>query len=299
MSEEKKTTKTPVKASSARSKAGVGTKTIKSKGKSGDAQKGLKTQKKGIAKIAEEETTPRKRGRPKMTPAQREKADKEREKRKAAKKAKQHEIVVLKRERDKLNRRIAKETGVSEETVAGKETVAGAGLPLPLLHDNSSMQTIGEDLPEGTNRKILMIGLRLMDLPDININDLGEVKQRLRTFMEIYMEQDMKPTVNGMANALGIDRRRLWEIATGQERAKWVNPECAEFITKTYHLLNQYWEEYMQNNKINPVSGIFLAKNHFGYRDQTDFVVTAHSDESTFDTDSIRAKYDSGSDSDS
>lgn len=33
-------------------------------------------------------------------------------------------------------------------------------------------------------------------------------------------------------------------------------------------------EEYMQNGKINPVSGIFLMKNNFGYRDQTEVVVT-------------------------
>lgn len=33
-------------------------------------------------------------------------------------------------------------------------------------------------------------------------------------------------------------------------------------------------EEYMQNGKINPVSGIFLMKNNFGYADKTEVVVT-------------------------
>lgn len=33
------------------------------------------------------------------------------------------------------------------------------------------------------------------------------------------------------------------------------------------------WEDYMQNGKINPVSGIFLGKNHFGYTDKQEIVV--------------------------
>ncbi len=32
--------------------------------------------------------------------------------------------------------------------------------------------------------------------------------------------------------------------------------------------------DYMQNGKINPVSGIFLMKNHFGYTDKQEVVVT-------------------------
>ena len=33
------------------------------------------------------------------------------------------------------------------------------------------------------------------------------------------------------------------------------------------------WEEYMQNGKINPASGIFLGKNNYGYKDVQDIVV--------------------------
>lgn len=33
------------------------------------------------------------------------------------------------------------------------------------------------------------------------------------------------------------------------------------------------WESYMQNGAVNPVSGIFLGKNHYGYKDQQETVV--------------------------
>jgi hypothetical protein len=38
--------------------------------------------------------------------------------------------------------------------------------------------------------------------------------------------------------------------------------------------MENLWENYMQNGKINPVAGIFLGKNNFGYQDKTEYVVT-------------------------
>ena len=56
--------------------------------------------------------------------------------------------------------------------------------------------------------------------------------------------------------------------------------------------LEAMWEDWMMEGKINPVAGIFLAKNHFGYKNETDFVhVTkqAIGDGQTEDT--LRPKY--------
>jgi hypothetical protein len=39
-------------------------------------------------------------------------------------------------------------------------------------------------------------------------------------------------------------------------------------------VLEALWEDYMQNGKINPVSGIFIGKNHFGYQDKQEVVLT-------------------------
>jgi hypothetical protein len=46
-----------------------------------------------------------------------------------------------------------------------------------------------------------------------------------------------------------------------------------DYIKKGYDSLEQLWEYYMQNGKINPVSGIFLAKNNFGYVDKTEYTI--------------------------
>ena len=42
-------------------------------------------------------------------------------------------------------------------------------------------------------------------------------------------------------------------------------------------MLNAQMEDYMQNGKINPVSGIFLMKNNMGYQDKQEVVLTPNS----------------------
>jgi hypothetical protein len=56
--------------------------------------------------------------------------------------------------------------------------------------------------------------------------------------------------------------------------------------------MEELWETYMQNGKINPVSGIFLAKNNYGYSDKQEYVVTPNTPQlSDADTATIEAKY--------
>ena len=58
----------------------------------------------------------------------------------------------------------------------------------------------------------------------------------------------------------------------------------------------------MQTGKINPVSGIFLGKNNYGYRDQVEHVVTPNVNDSDFSANDIRLRLglsDSDSDTDS
>ena len=52
------------------------------------------------------------------------------------------------------------------------------------------------------------------------------------------------------------------------------------------------WENYMQNGKINPVSGIFLGKNNFGYQDKTEYVLTPNTQsDSDYNAEDIKKRY--------
>jgi hypothetical protein len=65
----------------------------------------------------------------------------------------------------------------------------------------------------------------------------------------------------------------------------------ADSIKNTYNLLNQMWEVSMQEGTINPVVGIFLGKNNYGYVDKTETVVTPNTSLATTDAATIEAKY--------
>lgn len=161
----------------------------------------------------------------------------------------------------------------------------------PVIGDN------GLQTEPGDNAKYLAVSLQLMKLPDIDLRDPEQVIERLSLYFQIHAENDMKPTVAGMGLALnGMDRRRLWEIRTGN--LKGGNSEydlptlTLDSIKKAYKLMENMWENYMQNGKINPVSGIFLGKNNFGYQDKTEYVVTPNTNsENDYNADDIRKRY--------
>lgn len=211
-----------------------------------------------------------------------------------------------------------KET-VSEETVgAGGESPGGAevrisprtGKPVqtkyapkkkkgkprggnsPVIGDNGLM------LEPGDNTKFLSLNMELYNLPEIDMENVEEVQQRLNDYFGIYAKYDTKPTVAGMALALnGMNRRTLIAIvndyATGGAGYKTALPQAVALcIKKAYFLMENLWENYMQNGKVNPVAGIFLGKNNYGYQDKTEYVLTPNTQQdSDYSADEIRQRY--------
>lgn len=160
-------------------------------------------------------------------------------------------------------------------------------------------ETLAPNTEPGDNTKYLTVSMKLMALPDIDMTDPEQVAKRLEEYFSIQAEADLKPTVAGLGLALnGMDRRRLWEIRTDvPDRNKDLPTLTRDLIKKAYKLMENLWENYMQNGKINPVSGIFLGKNNFGYQDRTEYVVTPNvNSDNDFSADDIRKRYLNNSD---
>ena len=153
--------------------------------------------------------------------------------------------------------------------------------------DLTEAQTVHTE--PGDNRKYILHSLRLADLPKVNLTDAKEVAQRVVDYFTICANDDMKPSVAGLALAMDIDRRYLWEIREGR---KGKNPEVADTLKKAMKLLDLQMVDYMQNGKINPVSGIFLMKNNFGYADKQEVIVTPNNPlGDTKDTKELEERY--------
>lgn len=149
-----------------------------------------------------------------------------------------------------------------------------------------------EFIEPGDNRKFITFAMESMRMPKLNFDNLPEVQERIEWYFTRCAEQDMKPGVVGLANALGVDRITLWAWKTGERRGD--NPEFTALIKHAYSFLEEMWEVYMQNGKISPPNGIFLGKNHYGYKDVQDVVVQPVNPYGTDNPTGVRDKYIEG-----
>lgn len=211
-----------------------------------------------------------------------------------------------------------KETGTPDEKVKetvgsekDKETVSrslykkkplkqpkksGNGKNSPMIGEN------GLKTNKGDTSKYLEINMRLFNMEKIDQCDRQAVQDRILEYFGLYAEFDTKPTVQGLAIALGMSRRTLYGITHDLPITGWGNysklpSDITNDIKNAYYLLENLWETYMQNGKINPVSGIFLGKNNFGYQDKVEHVVTPNvKTEEDYSVDEIKKRYGNSSD---
>lgn len=178
------------------------------------------------------------------------------------------------------------ETG--EEIVKSKKKPRGVSKDMA---DGKWLQT-----EPGDNTRIVMTNMKFFNMPAIDLHDPVAVQERLCEYFQIYGDADLKPTVAGMGMALGLDRRRLWEIKTGAlvggVGKQSLPPETLDLIKKAYDILETSMENYANAGKINPVMAIFMMKNHFGYQDKTEYVLTPNQkQDSDYNADEISKRY--------
>lgn len=137
--------------------------------------------------------------------------------------------------------------------------------------DRSIAQTV--HMEPGENTKYITHSLEVSSLPQVDMTEPELVLERVSEYFRLCAKNDMKPSVAGMALAFGVDRKTLWAWVNGVDSA-YIPQESRNSLKKAYQLLNAQMEDYMQNGKINPVSGIFLMKNNMGYQDKQEFVLT-------------------------
>lgn len=147
-----------------------------------------------------------------------------------------------------------------------------------------------ENVLPGDNARYLKHAMAIAQQPRVNVDSDEEVQERLNWYFNLCVENDIKPTVAGMANSLKIDRKTLYDWKRGKARG--LTDNRTEIIGVYYGLLEELWEDYMMNGKVNPVSGIFIGKNHFDYTDKQEVVLEPKQQfDNTEDADDVRKRY--------
>jgi hypothetical protein len=125
---------------------------------------------------------------------------------------------------------------------------------------------------EGDNKKYLMHSLHMWDWEKPDMTDDKAVRDRVQKYFQLCADDDMKPSVEGLAVAFDVDRKTIVRWVNGEVKS--LSNDARLSIKKAYTLLNLQMADYMQNGRINPVAGIFLMKNNMSYADQTEVVLT-------------------------
>jgi len=135
-------------------------------------------------------------------------------------------------------------------------------------HKNNVRRTyIADDETKGT----IQNAIEIMSWPVIDRTDPQQVEDRCIKYFEWCAETGSRPGLAALALALGIDRTTLWRHINGfVASAEPVVP----VLKRAVAVMNMLMEEFMMNGKINVVAGIFILKNNYGYKDQSDVVIT-------------------------
>lgn len=130
----------------------------------------------------------------------------------------------------------------------------------------------------GENTKYILHDMKLSALPAIDVNDPEQMQQRINDYFRICSEDDIKPSVSSLGLAFGISRATMFNWLTGKTQTL-SNKESFDTFKKAYDQINSYYEHMLNNGKINPVSGIFLLKNNYGYQDTTQHIIQANTEQ--------------------
>lgn len=126
----------------------------------------------------------------------------------------------------------------------------------------------------GQNNRYLVHNLKLMRLEPLTLNDTAEeIESRIYEYFQICADDDMRPTISGLALSLGIDRRRLWEVNAGKSAH---SKDKAAIIRRAYQLITAEIEGMMFSGQCNPIPAIFMLKNHAGFTDRQEIELSAN-----------------------
>lgn len=137
----------------------------------------------------------------------------------------------------------------------------------PVIGDNGYLTNPGD------NSKAISDMLYIYQMPPIDVNSDEEVLNRIQEYFSYCIGKDIRLGVEGLAMALGVNRCTLWDWETGRSRAN-LGSSRSDIIKKAKNFLSSYLENLGQNGKINPITFIFLMKNHNGYTDKQEITVS-------------------------
>lgn len=147
-----------------------------------------------------------------------------------------------------------------------------------------------------TANNIIATNLMLVEAKKPSLGDYDECVQAITNYFAFAGKNDVKPTISGIALALGTNRQAFLDACETGEVKQPVTGTCIilpNAVQQLFIALRDNYiammEGFMESGSIHPACGIFLLKNNAGYKEvveQKHTVIRA-----TIDADSLAEKY--------
>ena len=122
---------------------------------------------------------------------------------------------------------------------------------------------------------VLDNALEISSLPlddgKVNLDSYDDVRIRVDQYLKTIRKYGMQPTIVGLASAMGLSKATLYNIHQGTRTVR--DPRVKELIDQLYNVTLMVLEDGMQAGIIKEVTGIFLLKNNYGYKDTQEYVI--------------------------
>ena len=103
----------------------------------------------------------------------------------------------------------------------------------------------------------------LWNVTAVDPQDVDAIAERIGEFFEYCDQANIRPTVTGLAGALGIRRETLWKWEHGGGKK-------GELISKAKGIMEIHLEEWLHTSRTNSTAAMFALKNHFGWKDSVE-----------------------------
>ena len=122
-----------------------------------------------------------------------------------------------------------------------------------------------------TRRRVNELADELDLLPRIDYADPSQMQERCRLHRMMCKERDLVPTVGTLAIALGVSIQQLSNLGNAQQdgwRGVRLTSESVDVLQKELVMLEAIFDSNFENGTYaNPITGIFAAKNLYGWKD--------------------------------
>lgn len=121
--------------------------------------------------------------------------------------------------------------------------------------------------------EILDRALTVYKWPKIDLDSDEAVEERCALYFEHCRDTGERPTIAGLACAIGCSTQTLSDWESGKTRAQ-LSSRRSGIIKKAKLLIQYFLEQIAVGNKIYPNVWIFYGKNYFGMKDVQDITIT-------------------------